>query len=37
MAGQQPHRVFDRIGETLRQHDIFPLRIVVRLQRDVGE
>lgn len=37
MRGQQPHRVLDRIGETLRQGDTFPLRIIVRLQRDVGE
>ena len=37
MAGQQPHRGLDRIGETLRQGDAFPLRIVVRLQCDVGE
>ena len=37
MAGQQPHRSFDRIGETLRQSDTFPLRIIVCLQGNVGE
>ena len=37
MAGQQSYRGFDRIGEALRQSDVFPVRIVVRLQRDVGE
>ena len=37
MGGEQPHRGFDDIGEALRQSDVFPVRIVVRLQRDVGD